>query len=123
MESGVSIKEEYNLDTEPIFSKDKIRFNGIGDNGHETFFIEQKFSIDKDFIQTHDKDKNKHFSFCKTASKPYDICVVACLVILKHYYKNDIIVKSDGDNKDWKEGKDLVYRTLGYGEKFKLDKE
>jgi hypothetical protein len=54
------------------------------------------------------------FSFCKTAQKPYDICVVCALTLAKHYFKKDIKVSSDGDAKDWEMGVKLVNDTFGY---------
>jgi hypothetical protein len=55
--------------------KNKISFNGIGNNGHETFILEKKAT---------------DFSFCKTAQKPYDIYVwhllTFCQMIKKDFY-------------------------------------
>ena len=45
-----------------------IRFNGINESGHETFFINKKNN-----------------TFCKTARKPYDQAVCECLLIYHHY--------------------------------------
>ena len=86
----------------PLVSNKLIRFNGIGNDGHETFYFEYppkkkvSYSVDDDgFI----------FAFCKTARKPYDIVVCKCLLILKEYLKEDMKLSSDGDwncEDEWK---------------------
>jgi hypothetical protein len=59
---------------------DFIRFNGIEDEGHETFFVSYE---------------NRSFAFCKTARKPYDLPVCECLLVLK-YYIPQMHLDSDG---------------------------
>lgn len=66
----------------PIVSSKMIRFNGIGENGHETFWWENKAG----------------FNFCKTARKPYDLYVCAILLILRFYI--NLPISSDGD-EEW----------------------
>lgn len=70
-----------------------IRFNGIGEDGHETFSF--RLSKDKDgYIQ---KDSDGFvFDFCKTARKPYDIVVCEILLILKAELQENIKISSDG---------------------------
>ena len=60
--------------------KNIIRFNGIEEDGHETFYISSGFE--------------DGFNFCKTNRKPYDIAVCECLIIFKHFLNAD--VSSDG---------------------------
>jgi hypothetical protein len=67
-----------------LINDDVIRFNGVGDDAHETF----------NFI------KKTGWNFCKTQRKPYDDLVCGCLQIAKDIFKNDIDVISDGDNND-----------------------
>lgn len=74
-------------DREPVFSETEIRFNGVGDNGHETFYLSPEM---------------RDFEFCKTACKPYDTAVVAVLCLLAHH--TDVRVSSDGDPSDWEAG-------------------
>lgn len=50
--------------TNPEFDADCVYFNGVDDLGHETFMI----------------DRTPGGNFCKTARKPYDLLVVACLI-------------------------------------------
>jgi hypothetical protein len=69
-----------------------VYFNGSKDDAHETFVIRE-----------HYKD-NLGLQFCKTARKPYDTCVTACLIILKHRLGEYIDVSSDGQVIDWAMG-------------------
>lgn len=77
----------------PLINHETIRFNGINDDGHETFLLERD---------------NIGFEFCKTAYKPYDIVVTAVLSLAKYYYGDDIDVSSDGDYDDWHDGVELA---------------
>ena len=78
-----------------------LEFNGTADEAHETFSLRDHWS------------KNEAFNFCKTASKPYDIVVVACLIVLQHYLGDELLeVGSDGDASDWEEGLQLAKITL-----------
>jgi len=91
----------------PLITKNLIAFNGIGEDGHETFYFEFPPSIKKikDSVRyelTPD-DKDFTFNFCKTARKPYDECVARCLLILKEYLKDDMKLNSDGDFKNEEE--------------------
>ena len=53
------------------------------------------------------------FNFCKTARKSYDKYVVACLILAKLCFGNDVKISSDGDLEDWEEGKELIENELG----------
>ena len=75
---------------EPKITKNEIRFNGFGKmDSHETFSIKSSWKGD--------------FQLCKTARKPYDIVVVACLAVLKHYCGESVSISSDGKNDDYSE--------------------
>ncbi|MHC4616437.1 MAG: hypothetical protein ACYTEQ_01655 [Planctomycetota bacterium] len=91
-----------------------------GDCSYETFRIPRKAEHDE---YTNDISKPWVFSFCKTAYRPYDIAVTACLVVLKHHLKDRIVVKSDGEHKDWFDGMVVCAMHLGYGINFKLDEK
>lgn len=65
-----------------------VRFNGVGRDGHETFLVRPKL---------------ERFSFCKTAGKPYDSVVVACLILGAHLLPC-FTWSSDGDRPDHEEG-------------------
>ena len=86
------------LDNEPTDSQnlsityESILCNGIGDDGHETFYLTRKMRND--------------FEFCKTAQKPYDKYIVAMLIAVAQI-TDSISVSSDGDQEDWLEGLQL----------------
>jgi len=100
---------EYDIPEPAKFTDTLIRFNGVDDAGHETF------SISSDCMA-------QGFDFCKTAEKPYDIAVCACLIICKHWFP-DIKVSSDGDMGDWEPAIDVVRTILGeeYVQDFSID--
>lgn len=84
--------------SKPGFESD-IWFNGQGDDSHETFYLPK------------DPAQFEKFSFCKTAQKPYDVVVVACLTRLAEV--DGIKVSSDGSAGDWEEGVKLASDILG----------
>jgi hypothetical protein len=86
----IALQYEYD-DTRPaVVKKSEIRFNGAGDDGHETFYI--PFSP---------SPADKEFNFCKTAQKPYDLAVCLCLLRMKHHCP-DFSFSSDGAwRTDW----------------------
>lgn len=88
--------------------KGLISFNGIEEEGHETFYLPN--SVDKFDFERHD---GKSFDFCKTNQKRYDPVVVACLCVLKYHLGQSITIRSDGDLKDLQEGIDLASKILG----------
>ena len=103
----------------PIINDNEIVFNGLGELSHETFCLEKTHEI-----QDWQKDMKKGeliFQFTKTARKPYDIAVTACLVIAKHHFGEKIRISSDGNDSEWNDGKQLCQEILGYGQDFKLD--
>lgn len=67
-------------------SPEKIFFNGVGDNAHETFSYYP----------------NSEWDFCKTARKPYDLYVCATLIVLK-YFTPGLDFSSDGvvESGEW----------------------
>ena len=88
---------------------ESIYFNGIGDEGHETFCITKKKRAKMDYEEQEAYDKEGAFDFCKTAQKPYDKYVVAVLCAIYnmfgHYSMTPMSeITSDGNSDDWKEG-------------------
>lgn len=77
-----------------------LHVNGSRENAHEDFSIREHFS------------QNDTGNFCKTAQKPYDVVVVACLIVLKHYLQDNIQVDSDGEKSDWIDGLNLATKVL-----------
>ncbi len=87
-----------------------IDFNGAREEGHENFVLREQFK------------ENYSFNFCKTAQKPYDEVVTACLIILSHYLGDNIKVSSDGYQEDWQSGLELVKKVLKRVKKFSIPK-
>ena len=88
-EAGIDIADEE-------YGDDKIVFNGVGVDAHETFFVSAD-GVD--------------FNFCKTAQKPYDIAVTASLIHARKVFGDNIKISSDGDWSDW-EGGQLLYESV-----------
>ncbi len=65
----------------PEVSMELIRFNGIDEDGHETFYFANAVS---------------EFEFCKTARKDYDAVAVAVLIAAKQYLGSKFDWRSDG---------------------------
>lgn len=82
---GLKVQREYDNDSRPLIGKDAIVFNGVGEDGHETFWL----------------DKNETaFSFCNTARKPYDLAV-CCVLMLISAHATSGKISSDGINAAW----------------------
>ncbi len=62
--AAIALQWESDQERAPQIDDEVIRFNGVGQNGHETFFLQ----------------KSGDWAFCKTARKPYDTPVVAILL-------------------------------------------
>ena len=96
-----------------IADPERINFNGKGKDCHETFYITRTAE------ETGQEDKS--FSFCKTARKPYDKYVVACLLLAKyHFAHDDFTIRSDAYVDNWKEGLDLLNNHFPYGCSFDM---
>ena len=104
--------------TSPELLADKIWFNGVEDDSHETMSINRRRPPKEDWQSVRGRD------FCKTARKPYDSVVVACLCYLSTITRKDdaqgepIIgtevysVASDGHGHEWLEGLELARVAL-----------
>lgn len=96
---GIKLAYEYDAPAaDPIVSGSEIRFNGVGDEGHETFLV--------------DRLCDKSFNFCKTAENPYDEAVVAILTIMNHYAQGGWEIGSDGNCEDWQDGLILAQQSI-----------
>lgn len=92
---GIALAHEYDEPTSAPLADDSIVFfNGVADEGHETFVIER---VDR-----------SDFSFTKTARKPYDVVVTAALAYLDTILPTIFAVSSDGDAEDWEAGVELA---------------
>ena len=56
------------------------------------------------------------FNFCKTARKPYDLLVCACLIAAKKELNYE--VHSDGKKEDWQPAIDFYNKVTGSGVTF-----
>jgi len=81
-------------------------YSGVNVNGSE------RAGQCEDFILRERFKLNEFGNFCKTNRHPYDIVVVACLIILKSELKDLIIVNSDGFYEDWTAGLALIRSTI-----------
>lgn len=79
----IPLSEDYDTLRAPIVDSKYICFNGYGDEGHETFQIRKKGDN----------------AFCKTARKPYDAAVVACLIEAARI-NPEFNWSSDGDGEE-----------------------
>lgn len=82
-----------------------VELNGKGDLGHEFFTLREHFKQNLEGF-------GGGFHFCKTARKPYDTVIVACLAILKYRLGNAIEVSTDGQAGDWVNGVLLARRVI-----------
>jgi hypothetical protein len=86
----------------PEAGKNCIAFNGIGDMAHESFAINREHDV---------KDRG---NFCKTAEKPYDVCVVAVLCFINYVAPGALDISSDGRRNDWMVGLEVSKNLSGY---------
>ena len=106
---GQTILQREFDDASPVVIDDnQIRFNGIDEDGHETFML-----LKNDTPREWAEDKDVVFNFCKTAEKPYDVYVTGVLFLAMQHLTTDIQVSSDGGVADWQAGVALVNEKLG----------
>ncbi len=88
-----------------------------GDCSYESFDLPRVFEPGES--QKPD-EHGRFFGFCKTAYRPYDLAVQACLVIAAHHLGDAMEVSSDGSMNEWQDAIALCQEVLGYGGKFAL---
>ena len=94
----------------------QIWLNGPDDGrdlGHETFDMPRTLAgVEARVINSpsYRSEGMEGFDFCKTARKPYDEVVVACLCVLA---ESGLDVSSDGDAGEWEDGRKLAEEVLG----------
>lgn len=96
LEKPLPIQREEDDPSDVLMDSEHIAFNGIEEDAHETFVLT--------------KD-GPAFSFCKTARKPYDIAVVALLILANHYGPDVWEITSDGVVSEWKPVLDWMNST------------
>ncbi len=83
-----------------------------GSCDYETFDLPRIFKPQK----WQSKDETGFwFDFCKTAFRPYDLCVIAILICFKKHFGDAVEVSSDGTDSQWFDGKLLCSKLLDYG--------
>lgn len=97
---SLPIQREDDDPARPEITEDRIIFNGIGDNGHETMLLERA---------------GHGFQFCKTARKPYDRAVITLLTIANNLAPGTWVISSDGSAKEWQPDIDWL-NSQGIGE-------
>ena len=97
--NGISDKN-----SRPTIDNEQICFNGIGNDGHETFRITKKKRAKADYEEQEAYDRQGAFELCKTAQKPYDRYVVAVLCAIYRVQRDVMNISSDGNTADWTEG-------------------
>lgn len=90
--------------TSPKFGASDIMFNGVDRDSYETFVVSRK-RVKQEWQSTPGRD------FCKTARKPYDLAVVACLCYLATVTESHS-VSSDGTGTEWLDGLEEARRAL-----------
>lgn len=91
------IQEKSDSASAPGVDDTGIWFNGIEDDGHETFHLTRVGS--------------GRFNCCKTALKPYDRVVVAVLCLANFFAPGVWDIGSDGADYEWQDGLALA-RTV-----------
>jgi hypothetical protein len=80
-----------------ILSATNLDLNGRGEDEYELFVFPGKTG----------------FNFCKTAVKPYDEVVTACLIAARDHFPRSVLgIESDGSWADWQAGAKLYSSVL-----------
>jgi hypothetical protein len=103
----IKLAFECDIPKPPEVSNEIIRFNGVNDEGHETFIFFKKKPEERIC-----SDKSRYFYFCKTARKPYDLAVCLVLLSLAQHAPKSVELGSDGDwEHEWTDAR-RVYKEL-----------
>lgn len=109
----ITAAEEKGLALNADLNDAHITLNGSGEESHETFHFPRVMTL-HDWQRPNENDL--YFDFCKTARKPYDVVVVALLILIvslwNDKYRNHVTVHSDGMVSDWQEGYDLLMEAM-----------
>jgi hypothetical protein len=104
-----------NLDTQRVFfyrkelSAEYRKYYSKYDGSHETLCIDRVFTNE---YRSAD-ERGWLFDCTKTAQKPYDIAVVAILVLFASHFPEACSLSSDGDAEEWYAGRDLAREATG----------
>lgn len=91
-----------------------LYFNGEAKDGmdHETFMVNRRIPEYRTENALRFSTPGEYWDFCKTAYKPYDVFVVAALLLLHNLCPGCFTVFSDGDARDWQPVLDYVSTAL-----------
>jgi len=119
-EQGVHVQFDRDDPKPAHFGDDSVQFNGVEEEAHETFVVERTYTPYPG--QEPPSRGEGWFEFTKTARKPYDCAVCACLIVFQHHFDAAYTVRSDGDDLDpgWVTARACCQRVLGYGADFTL---
>ena len=120
LQSGVLLAG-LNGDGIPIITYCQVYFTGSAKSqgSGEPFKFDRELQFDN--VRPRKID-DTILQFTKTEGFPYNLAVMAFLVIAKYYLDGHIIIQSDGASEDWTGARELCQRILEYGDDFKLDK-
>jgi len=97
---------------------DVVSFNGLSGRANEAFHFPRVMQPPA-WRQPAD---GLYSAFCKTALQPYDLAVMAFLLVAKHYLPQ-IQIATDGEDEQWNRARDFCHDVLGYGREYKVDLE
>ena len=93
--------------------QDQIHINGIGDDEYEDFIFPGNNVSHNIMFGPNVPANLVGLNSCKTAYKPYDEVVTACLIVARdHFTEEELQIVSDGSWDDWQPGRDLYERVL-----------
>lgn len=110
----------------PLVNQECIWFNGIEDEGCETFELTRVKRPLRDYELQELKAATPStrrqleaagaFNFCKTRREPYDLVVCAVLAIATYVTRRDPAwrISSDGEPDEWQPALDWATKTLGF---------
>jgi len=82
---------------------------GYGSGSYETC------SFELNIERSEHQEEPLIFDCCKTSYRPYDLTVTAVLIAFKYHFFSQVRIKTDGQEKDWMDGRILCNNLLGYG--------
>lgn len=115
---GLEMVEDYDRpDAAPALSDDEIRFNGPGEDGHETFLVSRRVPPAAGPESHRRRPGGMLAEWTKTDRKPYDLAVCGCLLVLARHLGPAVRVTSDGDDdeENWPRARELCQELFGYG--------
>lgn len=113
---GINLKDNTSQDTWFAGAQLSQRSCG-GDCSHETFYFPKVYEP----ADWEKPENGLFFECCKTAFKPYDLVITTCLIIIKYYLGNNIVVSTDGEDQHWFDAKLICQTELGYGMEYKIN--